>query len=32
MVSINLSVRFHDMMRVVQGRSAFPHCVVAKVC
>jgi hypothetical protein len=31
MVSINLSLRFHDILPIVQGRTAFPHCVVAKM-
>jgi len=31
MVSISLSLRFHDMMAVVQGRNGLCRCVLAKV-
>jgi hypothetical protein len=32
MVSISLSVRFHDMMAIVQGRNGLFRCVVVKEC
>lgn len=31
MVSISLSLRFHDMMAIVQGRNGLCRCVFAKV-
>ena len=31
MVSISLSLRFHDMMAGVQGRKGLCRCVFAKV-
>ena len=31
MVSISLSLRFHDMMAIVQGRNGLCCCVFAKV-
>jgi len=31
MVSISLSLRFHDMMAIFQGRNGLCRCVFAKV-